>query len=299
MLTVGTDCSGIEAPLQALTQMKIPYKQLWSCDIDKYTKITREANYPKPEMFYDDMLTRDNTKLPSVDLYVCGFPCQSFSSMGKRLGTLDPRAKVIPAMIDSIKNSRPKVCILENVKRFINVENGVPKDNLVESLKDAGYNVYYDIYNTKDYGIPQNRERVYFVCIRKDIQIQEYIKPNPCKMKSFESILENHRICKEEIPNMYKSNLHKIKKDTKILKWGTYYSPMSDICPTLDNSCHYFYIIKQNRTLSIKELFRLQGFSDNFKITVSEAQMCKQIGNAMSVNVLKKILKSVFKATNL
>lgn len=117
-LTIGTDCSGIEAPIEALTQLKIPFIQKWSCEIDKFARASAEANYPKPEKIYIDMLDRNDKELPHVDIYVCGFPCQSFSLAGKRLGLLDPRKSVINSMLNTIEISKPKIIILENVKGF-------------------------------------------------------------------------------------------------------------------------------------------------------------------------------------
>lgn len=295
MITVGTDCSGIEAPIEALLQLKIPFIQKWSCEIDKYARISTEANYPKPEKIYTDMLTRNNKELPHVDLYVCGFPCQAFSNMGNRLGTKDPRAKIIPKMIDTVKNSRPKVCILENVRGFMNIENGNPMKNLVESLEKLGYSVNYSLYNTKNYGLPQNRERVYFICIRKDVQKKQYIKPKECKMKSFESILTDTKVNDKKLDESYFKNVHKIKKHTKILKRDNYYSPIEYISPTLDTGCMYFIVIKQNRTLLPQEALNLQGFNSDFKQVVSNKQFMKQIGNSMSINVVKKIISEVFK----
>jgi len=295
MITIGTDCSGIEAPLQALIQLKIQFIQKWSCEIDKYARMSSEANYPKPEVSYTDMLKRDNTKLPHVDLYVCGFPCQAFSNMGNRLGTSDPRAKIIPKMIDTIKNCLPKICILENVRGFLNIENGNPMRQLINEISKLNYNIHYSLYNTKNYGLPQNRERVYFVCIRKDLQKKEYVKPKECAMKPFESILENLNINKEPIPLTYRKNLHKIKTHTKIIKRDNYYSPVEYMSPTLDTTCNYFFIIEQKRLIYCKEALKLQGFDKNFKQVVSNHQFMKQIGNSMSVNVLKKIIASCFK----
>ena len=294
MLTIGTDCSGIEAPLEALKQLKIPYIQKWSCEIDKYARQTCEANYKKPEKTYIDMLQRENKQLPHVDLYVCGFPCQAFSNMGNRKGTSDPRAGIIPKMIDTIKMSRPKICILENVRGFLNIEKGIPKENLVKSLELLGYSLHYSLYNTKNYGIPQNRERVYFVCIRKDIQKKEYSKPKECKMIPFEKILTDTEVHSGDIPEMYSKNLDKIKVDTKIIKRDNYYFPIEKISPTLDTTCSSFYIIKQNRKINPREALRLQGFK-NLNQVVSNNQMMKQIGNSMSVNVLKKIIQETLK----
>lgn len=296
MLTIGTDCSGIEAPIQALQQLKIPFIQKWSCEIDKYARISCEANYTKPEKIYTDMLLRNNSELPHVDLYVCGFPCQAFSNMGNRLGTKDPRAKIIPKMIDTIKNSKPKVCILENVRGFMNIENGIPIKNLLNELEKLGYKVYYSLYNTKNYGLPQNRERVYFICIRKNIQKKKYIKPKECKMKTFESILVDKKIQPGEIPVMYKFN-NIVKKSTDLHLINNNYNKlqyMKNISPTLTTTSKY-YILELNRVMNLRESLRLQGFSDKFKQVISNNQMMKQIGNSMSVNVLKCIIKEAIK----
>jgi DNA (cytosine-5)-methyltransferase 1 len=166
MITIGTDCSGIEAPIEALKQLRIPFQHKWACEIDKFARQSILANY-EPEILYEDITKRDHSQLPDVDIYVCGFPCQSFSSMGNKRGTQDPRANIMLHCIDVISQKRPNVFILENVKNFCNVEKKKPFTYLINQLKqlcnDSGeseYFLHYSIYNTKDYGIPHNRERL-------------------------------------------------------------------------------------------------------------------------------------------
>jgi DNA (cytosine-5)-methyltransferase 1 len=125
MITIGTDCSGIEAPIEALKQLGIPYQHKWSCEIDKFARKSIMANHP-PEIMYEDITERDHSQLPDVDFYICGFPCQSFSLMGKQLGTKDPRGNIMLHCIDVIKKKQPPVFILENVKNFKFIENGRP-----------------------------------------------------------------------------------------------------------------------------------------------------------------------------
>jgi DNA (cytosine-5)-methyltransferase 1 len=296
MITVGTDCSGIEAPLQALIQLKVPFNQLWSCDIDKYTTLTCEANYPKPEKVYDDMVSRNNKELPHVDLYVCGFPCQTFSLAGRRLGLDDPRPSVISSMLDTVSKSKPKIVILENVTGFKSIDSGKPYALLIQELSKE-YNIDASVYNTKDYGLPQNRKRIYFVCIRKDIQKKKFVKPSEVKMKSLESIIDD-RVVGEKNPlkaeQIGKLRFNKDAKyniiNTGFLSWNPTPICCNLIVPTiLTSKQHLIYELK--RTLTISELLQLQGFPKNFKVVVSKTQIVKQIGNSMSVCVVKKIIK--------
>ena len=216
VLTIGTDCSGIEAPIEALRQMKIPFVQKWRCEIDKFANISAEANYPKPEMFYEDMLKRDHKKLSIVDLYVCGFPCQSFSMAGYRKGLDDPRSGIILQMVKTIFCSKPNVFILENVKGFVSIHNGEAYQLLLKTLnKDGKYSVYSDIYKTRDYGLPQNRERLYIIGIKKSIQKKDYVKPKCLLMKSLADIIDSSKM--GEGNKKYDHLCHKIKKNINLL----------------------------------------------------------------------------------
>jgi DNA (cytosine-5)-methyltransferase 1 len=298
-ITVGTDCSGIESPIEALIQMKIPHLQKWSCEIDPKAVASHSANYKKAETVYTDMLKRKTSSLSHVDLYVCGFPCQAFSNMGRRRGMSDPRAKIIPKMIQTIGYCKPKVCILENVRGFVSIQGGKPLRDLVSALESVGYDVSYGLYNTRDYGLPQNRIRVYFICIRKDLQKRKYIVPGTTRMIPFESILDDTAIHPGKIPSVYRKNIYQIRPRTKIITPFNYYAPILDVSPTLLSNCYSFYVIKQNRLLSEKEALRLQGFRATFKQVVSRNQLMKQVGNAMSVNVLKVIIKEALECVEL
>ncbi len=294
MITIGTDCSGIEAPLEALRQLRIPYKQLWRCEIDKYARLSASANYPEPDKIYEDILNRNHKELPHVDIYVCGFPCQSFSSAGKRLGTSDPRASVISEMVASIKASKPKIIILENVRGFLSIEGGKPLEKLKKILGKE-YNLDVSLYNTKKYGLPQSRTRVYFVGIRRDLQKKPFVKPSEVKMKPLSDIVDSTvRGSKHGLP------LNKIKK-VKLnvnCSYNIINAPfinlelkaLKDISPSfLTSSIPYIYELK--RYFTCMEIIQLQGFPKSFKISVSTSQIIKQVGNSMSVCVVKRVIK--------
>jgi DNA (cytosine-5)-methyltransferase 1 len=294
MITIGTDCSGIEAPLEALRQLRIPYKQLWRCEIDKYARLSASANYPEPHKIYEDILNRNHKELPRVDIYVCGFPCQSFSMVGKRLGTSDPRSNVINEMVASIKASKPKIIILENVRGFLSIEGGKPLEKLKKILGKE-YNLDVSLYNTKDYGLPQTRTRVYFVGIRRDLQKKPFVKPSEVKMKPLTDIVDSNVRGSKTHKSMSMIDKSKRYKDCfyNIINMGflTYGRGASkDKCPAIITGNPHF-IYELNRVFSLKELLQLQGFPKSFKVVVTPTQIIKQIGNSMSVCVVKKVIQ--------
>ena len=307
VLKIGTDCSGIEAPIEALKQLNIPFEHVWSCEIDKYAEKSILANY-NPQKMYNDITKRKHALLPDVDLYVCGFPCQPFSLMGNKLGTDDSRSNIMFSCIKVIKKKLPKVFILENVKNFKFIQNSEPFNYLIHTLKNIktqdkenAYNVYYDILNTKDYGIPQNRERIFFIGIRKDIQKEEYITPSKTQMKPLDDFILDKTIYTIEpkcnaMKIITKNNLNLEKN--YIISCSGFGNYMYNCTPTITCSTP-LYSTKYKRYLTCDECLLLQGFKKDFKKIVSNTQMFKQIGNSMSVNVLKVLLKKIFKITNI
>lgn len=179
MIKVGTDFSGIGSPEAALKRLNIPHHNVFACDIDKYARQSfLELN--SPDLFYDDITTRDYKEVPQLDLYVAGFPCQSFSLAGKRGGFNDTRGTLFYNVAEFIKVNQPKCFILENVKGLLSHDSGKTYQTITDVLTNGGgtlngqigmdtiddglgYHVYTKVLNTKDYGIPQNRERIFIV----------------------------------------------------------------------------------------------------------------------------------------
>ena len=162
MLTIGTDFSGIGAPEQALRKLGIEYKSVFACDINKYAKQSFLANY-NTDNWYDDITKRDHSKTPYCDLYVAGFPCQAFSVAGKRQGFKDTRGTLFFDLFQYIKLQRPKYFILENVKGLVRHDKGNTFKVIKDSLESLNYTIYHKVLNTKHYGTPQNRERIFIV----------------------------------------------------------------------------------------------------------------------------------------
>lgn len=300
-LKIGTDCSGIEAPIQALQQLGIPFEHKWSCEIDKFARQSIEANYT-PEIIFTDITQRDHTQLPDIDLYVCGFPCQPFSLMGLKRGTDDPRSNIMIQCIQTIRSKLPNLFILENVKNFKFIQNGEPFNYLIDELNKFGcYNIYHDLLNTKNYGIPQNRERIFIIGIKKEIQLEEYRTPAKLQMKPLDEFIidktihDNGRV----ISDSHNNNLKKIigNKQNYVVTPFTYYFPIKNISPTLITNCSCYYLTTYKRCLTSKECLLLQGFSPNFNQTVSNKQIYRQAGNSMSVCVVKELIKKLVTIT--
>ena len=309
VLRIGTDCSGIEAPIQALLQLNIPFEHSWACDNDKYAIQTIKANY-NPKKIYNDITKRKHACLPDIDIYVCGFPCQPFSLMGNKMGTEDSRSNIMFQCIKVIEKKLPKIFILENVKNFKFIQNGEPFNYLLNQLKliknvnkELVYNVSFDILNTKDYGIPQNRERVFIIGIKKDIQKENmiYTTPDKIEMRQLDDfIIDKTIIHNPNIPYTILNKLIKINYEPNYICCCDTFGLIKNISPTLTLSgCKYMYHTTYNRYLISKECLLLQGFPSNFKNIVGDVKLCKQIGNSMSVNVLKILFKKIFEITDM
>ena len=187
-LSVGTDCSGMEAPLQALANLNVEHHQPFACDNDPLVLKTIVANH-SPGVLYKDIEGRDNTKVPYVDLYVAGFPCQPFSTAGKQQGFEDAkgRGKIFFDVVDYITIQRPKIFILENVEGLTIMDKGKHLKYIMKILRAIGsdantdvrgatpggaYEIHDQVLNTYDHGVPQSRPRWYCVGFRKDALVQ-------------------------------------------------------------------------------------------------------------------------------
>ena len=182
-LIISSMCTGIGSFEMAMRNLKIPHISRFAIEIDKYAKQTFLANF-ETETMYDDMTTYDyiGDKWYS-DLLVAGIPCQAFSLAGKRLGELDARGLLFYDFYRYVKNQQPKYFIIENVKWLLSMDKGNVFNNWKALLGQSEngavflhthedslmYNLHWKVLNTKNYGLPQNRERVFLIGIRKDL----------------------------------------------------------------------------------------------------------------------------------
>ena len=204
MIKIGTDFSGIGSPEQALIKLGIEHQSMFACDVDKYAKQSYLANY-KTDIFYDDITTRNHKETRYVDLYVAGFPCQAFSTAGKRKGFEDTRGTLFFDLLQYLKAKKPKYFILENVKGLLSHNGGRTFLTILDCLAKTtngqysltnyedglNYYVYYKVLNTKDYGIPQNRERVFIVGFRDEKHSFKFPKKIPLELKLKDILQDN------------------------------------------------------------------------------------------------------------
>ena len=276
---------------------------VFSSEIDKYAQQTYTANFgEKP---HGDITKIDEKDIPSHDILLAGFPCQAFSIAGKRLGFEDTRGTLFFEVARIVKYHKPKVVFLENVKGFVNHDKGNTFKVVKETLEDLGYIVYSKVLNAKDFGVPQNRERIYIVAFLDDVKF-EFPKPLNIDV-SIKSRFENDVSEKYYYNN--KPLFEKIKDDVvdenSIYQWRRRYvrENKSGVCPTLTANMgtggHNVPIIKDKkgiRKLTPRECANFQGFPNSFILpNLVDSQLYKQCGNSVVVGVIEKIAKEILK----
>jgi len=325
---IGTDCSGMEATIQAIRNLGISYKHQFSCDINEHARATIQANFPHGTM-YEDLAKRDNSKVPKVDLYIAGFPCQPFSSAGLQQGFKDEkgRGEIFFYVLNFLEENRPQVFILENVSGTVTLRqpNGRKyMDDILKELNGLGnYNIRWKVLDTKEQGISQSRRRWYCVGIRKDVDDGSFSFPEQIDCPNVDVLLEPREprepeLAKSGLPPKTQTTARKNVK-TALLKIGrnghdgrrvTYIvdcdaSPYRSIfrknmCPCITVSRGGgHWVTSRGRHTTKTEMMRLQGMDPTkFKVAVTETQLGKQHGNTMSVNVLERLFVRLLPAAN-
>ena len=328
-LLVGTDFSGMDTPIVALNRMQPPVKFAYkfASDSDPAAAKLIDKQMPKPEKFTKDISSRSADESEYTDVYIWAAPCQPFSTGGKLKGTADPRGRLICKPLQYIKQHRPRLTIMENVgalctrKKFKPVWKGT-----IKALRDCGYMVYKKVLNSKDFGVPQDRSRIYVVAILNDSLHTAFKWPvRPCDVVKIDSILESlpsdkagrlpHR-SHVRANSLAKSGCYKaMKEKVDPLKVPV----LVDIDCSLKFACIGINIARtltrgrggsggpwistKGRRTTINELMQIQGFQpDSIKwknAKVTERQMGQMLGNAMTLPVIGHILAKALNASGL
>lgn len=279
------------------------YEIVYSNDIDKYSCETYRANFG--EIDERDIREVKAEELPNFDVLLGGFPCQPFSLIGKRDGLADPRGQLFNEIVRILNAKRPRAFVLENVKNLINHNRGETFNYIKNALEKAGvgYSVFFEVLNSKNFGVPQQRDRTYIVGIKNERAT--FVFPQKGKymrMKKLGDVLENKVAENYYLTERYYKGLlnHKKRHNEKGSGFGCAVVDLEGISNTLvcGNMGRERNLIKDApmeknrwgiRRLTPRECARLQGFPDSFKIPVSNTQAYKQFGNAVSVPVAKEI----------
>jgi DNA (cytosine-5)-methyltransferase 1 len=276
-------------------------KCVFASEIDPEAKLAYEANYElRPHGDITKIVAED---IPDHDALFAGFPCQPFSIIGKRLGFDDIRGTLFfeIARILKDKKNKPRFFILENVKQLVNHNYGKTLQAIIDILEPIGYNIKYKVLNALHFGLPHKRERTILVgFLNKDI---DFHFPNKTYIGNLENILQpddeidpkyfaNDRIIKNRFEK-HKSRIYpSIWHENKSGNISSY--PYS--CALRAGASHNYLLVNGKRRLTPREMLRLQGFPDAFKIVCNDSQTRKQAGNAVPVNVIKAVLENIFNA---
>lgn len=192
MLRLATVFSGIGAIEHALKRMRVPHDIIFACDNDSFVKQSFFANYNIDDSkWFDNIQDIDGKPFKNkVDLFVGGSPCQSFSLVGKRRGFEDSRGTLFYDFARLVKEIQPNTFIFENVKGLLSHDSGETWEVIENTFKELGYDYHAKVLNARDFGIPQNRERLFVVGFKKK---RDFNFPNPQELKlTMQNLLEDY-----------------------------------------------------------------------------------------------------------
>ena len=249
-------------------------------------------------------------QMPDFDVLIAGFPCQTFSVIGRKAGFTDIRGQIIFHIANILKEKQPSCFILENVRGLITHNKGESLKTILEELGHSGYEVTYKVLTSLDYGVPQMRQRVYFVGVNKRLRkkIQDFKWPEPVKKPRLKSYLIDNNLADEErleILGYYLNNPENHGKysvaDLMAMEGKILDTRMSDLriyeekCPTLRSQRDGILYVRNGKIYQLTgyEALLLQGFPKRYankvKNKVSDRHLLMQAGNAMTVNVIRYI----------
>jgi len=273
---------------------------VFSSDIDPDSQQTYEANFgDRP---HGDITKIRESDIPDHDILFGGFPCQAFSIIGDRKGFEDTRGTLFFDIARILKEKRPSTFVLENVKQLKTHNNGATLARIIETLTEIGYHVDYRVLNALSFGLPQKRERIFIVGFREPRCF--FWPSSSLPMKPLSDILEN------DVSEYYYAS-EKIRKSRLKSRDGKRTLPGPTIwhenkggnvsalpysCALRAGASYNYLLVNGERRLTEREMFRLQGFPDNYKIPVGYSAARKLAGNSVPVPCVSAVFRSVLDA---
>ena len=293
--------------------IRIPFQELggkcvFTSEWDKFAQKTYRVNFGEEPQ--GDITQIDAKDIPDFDILLGGFPCQPFSQAGLKKGFSDTRGTLFFEIERILKEKRPKAFLLENVKQLKGHDKGRTLRVILEHLDMLNYYCKYAILRAGDFGVPQNRERVYIIGIDREYYDLpdgfEFVFPEPTYEKTrLGDILEKSVDDKYTISDSLWAGHQRRKKEHRIKGNGfgyTLFNEDSEYTNTI--SARYYkdgseILIEQKgknpRKLTPRECARLQGFPEQFIIPVSDTQAYKQFGNSVAVPVIRAVANSLIR----
>ena len=287
-------------------------KCVYASEWDSFAKDVYEKNFGiRPE---GDITKVDERNIPDHDILCAGFPCQAFSISGKQLGFNDSRGTLFFDVARIVKEKKPKVVFMENVKNFASHDGGKTLKVVEATMKELGYSFHYEVLNSVDYGVPQKRERIYMVCFRNDINDEFFHFPESFKLtKHIEDYLLQDKETESLVIERTDTKLLKIEDDkysNKPIRLGIVnkggqgeriYS-VKGIAITFSaygggifSKTGGYLVNGKTRKLHPRECARLMGYPDDYIISDRVTQAYKQFGNSVVVDVLQYIVLEITK----
>jgi len=288
---------------------------VFSSEMDKFAQTTYQANFD--DIPYGDITKISEDTIPAHDIILAGFPCQAFSVAGHRKGFEDTRGTLFFDVARIAKHHKPKVIFLENVKGFKNHDKGNTFKVVKKTLEDMKYKVFADVLNAKNFGVPQNRERIYIIAfLDEDNKLDIDFNKDFAELKKIQissklgNILEDSVDAKYTISDKLWAGHQRRKLEHKKKGNGFGYSMFNENSEyTSTISARYYkdgseILLEQKnnnpRKITPIEAARLQGFPDTHVLNakqykVSDMQLYKQFGNSVAVPVIECLAKRIFK----
>ena len=291
---------------------------------DEYAQKTYRANFSDSFEIAGDITQIAEKDIPPFDICLAGFPCQAFSLAGQRKGFDDNykglcRGTLFQDVARICDYHKPKVIFCENVKGLVIHDKGRTFKIICKTFADLGYKVFSKVLNSKDFGVPQNRERIYIVAFRNDIAPEKFMFPVVTdNTKTIKDIIEENPVpAKYYLSDVYLNTLreHKARHQAKGNGFGYEVRDWDGIagaivCGGMGRERNLLIDKRQTnliptthikgeinkegvRKMTPREWARLQGFPDTFKLPLADVHLYKQLGNSVTVNVIEAIAREV------
>ena len=285
--------------------IRIPFTELggkcvFSSEWDKAAQISYSYNFG--EVPFGDITKINSDSIPKHDVLLAGFPCQAFSIIGKMKGFADTRGTMFFEVARILQHHQPKAILLENVKQLVSHDGGKTFKVILDTLAELGYSVKWKILNALDFGLPQKRERVIIVGFKSAAACEQFNFDFEPIAYNLASVLEDD---KNVDSSLFASDMILDKRRKRVEGKNVFYpsvwhenksgniSILPYACALRTGASYNYLLINGYRRPSSRELLRVQGFPEKFKIEVSHQEIRRQTGNSVAVPMIRAVAKKI------